>query len=93
MIYPVFESVIWGQNSSGLQSFFETTFGAPFHDFAGSVVVHSMGGWLASLFAYESAARLNKLVLVASGGAMPRQLKSMVEFQPPRHRLDKARCQ
>jgi len=45
--YPIFESVIWGQNSSGLQGFFESTFGAPFHDFAGSVVVHSMGGWLA----------------------------------------------
>jgi len=45
--YPLFESVIWGQNSAGLQGFFENTFGAPFHDFAGSVVVHSIGGWLA----------------------------------------------
>lgn len=45
--YPLFESFIWGQNSEGLQGFFETTFGAPFHDFAGSVVVHSVGGWLA----------------------------------------------
>jgi Amt family ammonium transporter len=47
LTYPLFESLIWGQNSSGLQGFFTTTFGAPFHDFAGSVVVHSMGGWLA----------------------------------------------
>ena len=45
--YPLFESFIWGQNSGALQGFFESTFGAPFHDFAGSVVVHSMGGWLA----------------------------------------------
>ena len=45
--YPIFESLIWGQNSAGLQGFFESTFGAPFHDFAGSVVVHSIGGWLA----------------------------------------------
>ncbi|HKJ04672.1 MAG TPA: ammonium transporter [Geopsychrobacteraceae bacterium] len=45
--YPIFESLIWGQNSAGLQVFFESTFGAPFHDFAGSVVVHSIGGWLA----------------------------------------------
>ena len=44
LIYPIFESIIWGQNSSALQTFFQTTFGAPFHDFAGSVVVHSMGG-------------------------------------------------
>lgn len=48
-----------------------------------NLVGHSMGGWLASLFVYESPHRLNKLVLVASGGAMPRQLQSMVEFQPP----------
>ena len=47
LTYPLFESFIWGQNSSSLQGFFESTFGAPFHDFAGSVVVHSMGGWLA----------------------------------------------
>lgn len=45
--YPIFESLIWGQNSAGLQGFFESSFGAPFHDFAGSVVVHSIGGWLA----------------------------------------------
>ncbi len=45
--YPLFESSIWGQNSSLLQPLFEKYFGAPFHDFAGSVVVHSMGGWLA----------------------------------------------
>ncbi len=48
-----------------------------------NLVGHSMGGWLASLFAYESPSRLNKLVLVASGGAMPRQLHSMVAFKPP----------
>jgi len=47
LTYPLFESFIWGRNSGGLQGFFESTFGAPFHDFAGSVVVHSMGGWLA----------------------------------------------
>ena len=45
--YPLFESLIWGQNSAGLQGFFKATLGAPFHDFAGSVVVHSIGGWLA----------------------------------------------
>ena len=45
--YPIFESLIWGQNSGALQGFFESAFGAQFHDFAGSVVVHSIGGWLA----------------------------------------------
>ena len=45
--YPIFESLIWGQNSSGLQGFFTAIGGAQFHDYAGSVVVHSIGGWLA----------------------------------------------
>jgi len=47
VVYPLFESLVWGQNSSGLQGWLEKTFGAGFHDFAGSVVVHSLGGWLA----------------------------------------------
>ncbi len=48
-----------------------------------NIVGHSMGGWLASLFAYESPNRVNKLVLVASGGAAPRTLPSMTGFKPP----------
>ena len=45
--YPLFESLIWGQNSSLLQGLFKSFGGAEFHDYAGSVVVHSIGGWLA----------------------------------------------
>lgn len=45
--YPIFESLIWGQNSRYLQSFFKSIGGAEFHDYAGSVVVHSIGGWIA----------------------------------------------
>ena len=45
--YPLFESFIWGKNSSMLQSLFKSVGGAEFHDYAGSVVVHSIGGWLA----------------------------------------------
>lgn len=45
--YPLFESIVWGQNSERFQGALEAMFGAPFHDFAGSVVVHSLGGWLA----------------------------------------------
>ena len=45
-VYPFFEGLIWNGNF-GLQSWLEAQFGAPFHDFAGSVVVHAMGGWLA----------------------------------------------
>jgi pimeloyl-ACP methyl ester carboxylesterase len=47
------------------------------------VVGHSMGGWLASVLAYESPERVDRLVLVASGGLSTRPLKSMTGFQPP----------
>ncbi len=46
LIYPFFEGMVWNGNM-GLQSWLENTFGAGFHDFAGSVVVHAVGGWLA----------------------------------------------
>jgi len=47
------------------------------------VVGHSMGGWIASLLAYESPNRIEKLVLVASGGLATRPLARMVDWQPP----------
>ncbi len=46
LVYPFYEGVIWNGNY-GLQSWLETTFGAPFNDFAGSIVVHGVGGWVA----------------------------------------------
>ena len=46
LIYPLFEGMVWGGNY-GLQARFEDVFGAQFHDFAGSVVVHAVGGFLA----------------------------------------------
>lgn len=45
-IYPFFEGVIWNGNY-GVQAWLEAQYGAAFHDFAGSVVVHAVGGWLA----------------------------------------------
>jgi ammonium transporter, Amt family len=45
-IYPFFEGMIWNGNY-GFQAWLEAQFGAGFHDFAGSVVVHGVGGWLA----------------------------------------------
>ncbi|WP_394242165.1 ammonium transporter [Halopseudomonas laoshanensis] len=45
-IYPFFEGLVWNGNM-GFQGWLEASFGAPFHDFAGSVVVHAVGGWLA----------------------------------------------
>ena len=45
-VYPFFEGATWNGNY-GFQAFLENNFGAAFNDFAGSVVVHAMGGWIA----------------------------------------------
>jgi ammonium transporter, Amt family len=48
--YPLFEGMVWGQITFLGQEgswLAELTGGVPFHDYAGSVVVHSMGGWIA----------------------------------------------
>ena len=44
-VYPLFEGIAWGERL-GLQAMLKDTFGEPFHDFAGSVVVHAVGGWI-----------------------------------------------
>ena len=45
-VYPFFEGIAWNHHY-GIQDWLKTSFGAEFHDFAGSVVVHAMGGWIA----------------------------------------------
>ena len=45
LIYPLFEGVVWNQQM-GIQGWIKATTGAEFHDFAGSVVVHTVGGWI-----------------------------------------------
>jgi Amt family ammonium transporter len=45
LVYPLFEGIAWN-NRFGFQDWMTATFGVPFHDFAGSVVVHAMGGWI-----------------------------------------------
>jgi Amt family ammonium transporter len=44
-VYPFFEGIAWNQ-AYGIQAWLLATFGAEFHDFAGSVVVHAVGGWI-----------------------------------------------
>lgn len=46
VLYPFFEGIVWNGNY-GVQEWLEKTYGAPFQDFAGSVVVHAVGGWIA----------------------------------------------
>jgi Amt family ammonium transporter len=46
LVYPFYEGIVWNGNY-GIQDWLAATSGAPFHDFAGSVVVHAVGGWIA----------------------------------------------
>ncbi len=59
-VYPFFEGLIWNGNY-GFQAWLENTFGAAFHDFAGSVVVHGMGGWLAVVGVYMLGLRKGRI--------------------------------
>ena len=45
-LYPFFEGIVWNHRF-GIQDWLKATFGHEFHDFAGSVVVHAIGGWVA----------------------------------------------
>jgi Amt family ammonium transporter len=44
-VYPFFEGIAWNQ-AFGIQAALKASFGEEFHDFAGSVVVHAVGGWI-----------------------------------------------
>ena len=44
-VYPFFEGIAWNQ-AYGIQAWLKASFGEEFHDFAGSVVVHAVGGWV-----------------------------------------------
>lgn len=60
LAYPVIEGTVWNSNF-GLQSgLFESVLGAPFHDFAGSIVVHAFGGWVALAAVMLLGARIGR---------------------------------
>ncbi|MDP1952958.1 MAG: ammonium transporter [Polaromonas sp.] len=58
-VYPFFEGIVWNQHF-GVQAWIEATTGAQFHDFAGSIVVHAIGGWLALPAVILLGARSNR---------------------------------
>lgn len=69
VVYPFFEGIVWNGNY-GFQAWLQQTTGASFHDFAGSVVVHGMGGWLALVGVYflglrKGRVKDNKLIAFA----------------------------
>ena len=58
-VYPFFEGIAWNGHF-GVQAWIEATTGASFHDFAGSVVVHAVGGWIALPAVLLLGARANR---------------------------------
>jgi Amt family ammonium transporter len=58
-IYPFYEGIVWNQHF-GLQAWLKTLTGDEFHDFAGSVVVHALGGWIALPAVLLLGARSNR---------------------------------
>jgi Amt family ammonium transporter len=59
IIYPLFEGVAWNQRF-GIQGWIKAITGEEFHDFAGSIVVHAVGGWLALTAVVLLGARSNR---------------------------------
>jgi len=58
-IYPFYEGIVWNQHF-GLQAWLKNQTGDEFHDFAGSVVVHALGGWVALPAVLLLGARSNR---------------------------------
>ncbi len=58
-VYPFFEGIVWNQHF-GVQAWIKALTGEEFHDFAGSVVVHAVGGWLALPAVILLGARSNR---------------------------------
>ena len=75
-VYPFYEGMIWNGNF-GFQEFLETTFGFPMRDFAGSVVVHGMGGWIAIVAVTKLGPRLGRY---KSNGDIVAQPPSSIPF-------------
>ena len=75
IIYPLFEGVAWNQRF-GVQAWLKSSFGAEFHDFAGSVVVHAVGGWIGLAAVLLLGARSNRYRKDGSG-------RSLMSAHPP----------
>jgi Amt family ammonium transporter len=75
-VYPFFEGIAWNQHF-GVQAWLKSTTGQEFHDFAGSVVVHAVGGWIALPAVILLGARANRY---RKDGAMSAHPPSSIPF-------------
>ncbi len=74
-VYPFFEGIAWNGNF-GIQDWLTQSYGAPFHDFAGSVVVHGVGGWIAVVAVILLGARTGRY----KGGEVKAQPPSSIPW-------------
>lgn len=70
LVYPFFEGIAWNKHY-GFQDWLLANYGASFHDFAGSVVVHAMGGWIALVAVVLLGARTGRYAKDGSLHAYP----------------------
>jgi Amt family ammonium transporter len=76
VVYPVFEGIAWNRKF-GIQGWIKSLTGAEFHDFAGSVVVHAVGGWIGLVAVLLLGARSNRY---RKDGAMSAHPPSSIPF-------------
>ena len=76
VVYPFFEGIAWNQHF-GVQAWIKSSTGEEFHDFAGSVVVHAVGGWIALPAVLLLGARYNRY---RKDGAMSAHPPSSIPF-------------
>ncbi len=69
-VYPFFEGIAWNQHY-GVQAWLKGAFGEEFHDFAGSVVVHAMGGWIGLMAVLLLGARRGRYTKEGTVSAHP----------------------
>ena len=69
-VYPFFEGIAWNQHF-GIQEWLKGAFGAEFHDFAGSVVVHAVGGWIGLVAVLMLGARRGRYLKEGGVSAHP----------------------
>jgi Amt family ammonium transporter len=71
LFYPFFEGLVWNKNHGLQEGFFGTILGAEFHDFAGSIVVHAVGGWMGFAAVRQLGARAGRFDKGRSIGVPP----------------------
>ena len=77
LVYPFFEGIAWNQHF-GVQAWLKGTFGEEFHDFAGSVVVHAVGGWIGLAAVLLLGARRGRYS--RDGQSLPQHPPSSIPF-------------